>query len=109
MQENQHSSLLLDQLLARLDKLTLTMEKLLDADHKHELSMAQITARLEAIARQAEEKNIAITRANTRIDEHEKQKAEDAKKFIWWIATSVGAAVLGIIVNATGWLAGAHQ
>ena len=94
----------LTQLLQRLDKLTISIEKLIEADHKHDLATQSIQIQVASLVTKINEKDAAVSRAHSRIDDMLEAQAESSKKLIWWICTAIGSAVLGIVINATGWL-----
>jgi hypothetical protein len=101
---NQTTQAFLTQLLQRLDKLTISIEKLVEADHKHDLATQSIQIQVASLVTKLNEKDAAVSRAHSRIDDMISAQAESSKKLIWWLGTAIGSAVLGIVINATGWM-----
>jgi len=101
---SQTTQAFLTQLLHRLDKLTMSIEKLIEADHKHDLATQSIQIQVSGLVAKLAEKDAAVIRAHSRIDDIISAQAESSKKLIWWLGTAIGSAVLGIVINATGWL-----
>ena len=101
---NTTTDALLGQLIQRLDNLTVEISALVKADHTQELSTQKLQLQLLHIQEGNAVKEAAIAKAHSRLDELLEAQADSNKKLIVWLATAIGSAILGIVINATGWL-----
>ena len=94
----------LTQLLQRLDNLTVSINNLVEADHRHDLASQSTQIQLQLLTTKLSEADAKMAKTDSRIDALLAEQAESNKKLIRWLGTAIGSATIAIVLNTTGWI-----